>query len=201
MTKHQTHVPDDRLIDLCLEDQPLPVEEQHLAGCPACEARRSSLRSLLTETSDVVTAQADAYFTADRLAKQRTRILERLEHEVRHSRVIAFPAAHTSAPVFRVRPGMRWLAGAAAAGLLIGFVADHVAHRVPARSALPSVIGAVDVRDDTLHLVAAPLSEEEFLGLMELAVEGTAGSALRPLDDLTPRVWEVAVQSAPAHLP
>jgi len=29
---------------------------------------------------------------------------------------------------------------------------------------------------------------------MEMAVEGTAGSALRPLDDLTPRVWEVAAR-------
>lgn len=193
MTTHQTHVPDDRLIDLCLEAAPLAAEAQHLADCAACGERRSRLAGLLTEAGDVVAAQADAYFTDDRLARQRAHILERLEHEARHGRVITFPAAHAGTPAFRARPGMRWIAGAAAAGLLIGFVADHLAHRMPARPA-PSAIVAVDTQPDTLQLVAAPLSEEEFLGRMELAMEGTAGTALRPLDDLTPRVWEVAAQ-------
>jgi hypothetical protein len=38
------------------------------------------------------------------------------------------------------------------------------------------------------------MTEEEFLGRLEVAIEGTGGSALRPLDDLTPLVWEVAAQ-------
>jgi hypothetical protein len=200
--KHHAHVSDDRLIDFCLEAfgrgdacaAPTAAEQQHLTHCAACEARRSRLADLLTETCDVVAAQADAYFTADRLAKQRARVLERLEHEARHGRVITFPAAHGSAPAFRARPGLRWIAGAAAAGLLIGVVADHVAHRLPARQTPSANVVATDARPETLQLVAAPLSDEEFLGRMELAVEGTAGPALRPLDDLTPRVWEVAAQ-------
>jgi hypothetical protein len=202
MTKHHAHVSDDRLIDLCLEAfgrgdacvAPTASEQQHLADCAACEGRRSRLLDLLTETSDVVAAQADAYFTADRLAKQRAHVLERLEHEARHGRVITFPAAHGSGPAFRVRPGMRWIAGAAAAGLLIGVIADQVAHRVPARQAPGAIVVATDAHAEALQLVAVPLSDEEFLGRMELAVEGTAGSALRPLDDLTPRVWEVAAR-------
>ena len=193
MTKHHAHVSDDRLVDLCLDNSPLVAEAAHLADCPACEARRSRLAALLTEARDVMAAQADTYFTVDRLAKQRAHILERLEHEARHGRVITFPAAHGSTPAFRARPGMRWIASAAAAGLFIGFVADHMAHRVPAGQ-IRSAIIATDGRPQTLQLVVAPLSEEEFLGRMELAVEGTAGTALRPLDDLTPRVWEVAAQ-------
>lgn len=194
MTMGQMHLSDDRLIDVCLESGPLDAEAQHLADCPACEERRARLAGLIEEVRDVAAAQADAYFTPDRLARQRAHVLERLEHEARHGRVISFPAAQTHAPAHRARPGMRWIAGAAAAGLLIGFVAEHVAHRVPGRPSQPAVMAAVDSATGTLQLVAVPLTEEEFLGRMELAVEGTAGSALRPLDDLTPRVWEVAAQ-------
>ena len=194
MRKYDSHLSDDRLIDVCLEGAPLAEEAQHLADCPVCDERRSRLDDVLADTRDVVAAEADAYFSSDRLAKQRAHILERLDHEARHGRVISFPAAHAHTPVLRARPGMRWIAGAAAAGLLIGFVAEHVAHWIPGRPAQPAAIAVVDAVPDTLRLVAGPLSDEEFLGRMELAVEGTSGSALRPLDDLTPRVWEVAAQ-------
>lgn len=194
MTMHQSHLSDDRLIDVCLEDAPLEADAQHLAGCSACEERRLRLAGLLAEVRAVAAAQADAYFTPDRLARQRARVLERLEHEARHGRVISFPAAHAQTPALRARPGMRWIAGAAAAGLLIGFVAEHVAHRVPVRMSPPPALVAVDSGSDALQLVVAPVSDEEFLGRMEMAVEGAAGSALRPLDDLTPRVWEIAAQ-------
>lgn len=194
MTMGQMHLSDDRLIDVCLEDQPRGAEAQHLADCPECEERRVRLAGLLDEVRDVAAAQADAYFTPDRLARQRAHVLERLDHEARHGRVISFPAAHAHAPALRARPGMRWIAGAAAAGLLIGFIAEHAAHWVPGWPPQPAAMATVDATTETLHLVAVPLSEEEFLGRMEMAVEGTAGSALRPLDDLTPRVWEVAIQ-------
>lgn len=149
---------------------------------------------LMAEVGEVLAAQADVHFTDDRLAKQRAHVLERLEQEARHGRVITFPAAHAHVPALRARPAVRWIAAAAAAGLFIGFVAEHVAHRVPGRPASPPAIAGADGAPDTLSFIVAPLSEEEFLGRMEIAVEGTAGSALRPLDDLTPRVWEVAAQ-------
>lgn len=194
MTMRQNHLSDDRLIDVCLDGGSLAAEAQHLADCPACEERRARLVQLLAEVRDVAAAQADAFFTPDRLAKQRAHVLDRLEHEARHGRVITFPAAQGHAPALRARPGMRWVAAAAAAGLLIGFVAEHVAHRVPGRPSSPPAIAAADAPTEALQFVVGPLSDEEFLGRMELAVEGTAGSALRPLDDLTPRVWEVAAQ-------
>lgn len=204
MTMQQTHLSDDRLLDVCLDGAsggggaavaPTESEEQHLRSCAACEERRMRLALLLAEVREVAAAQADAYFTPDRLARQRARVLQRIEHEARHGQVITFPAAHAHAPSFRSRPGMRWIAGAAAAGLFIGLAAEHLAHWMPSRASQPAAIaGAVDAPPDALQLVAAPLSEDEFLGRIEIAAEGTTGAALRPLDDLTPRVWEVAAQ-------
>jgi hypothetical protein len=190
MTRGQHHLSDDRLIEVCLDRAPLADEAQHLTACAACEARRASLADLLTEVAVAVAAPADAHFTTDRLARQRARILERIEHEARHGRVITFPAAHAHGRTLPARPRMRWVAAAAAAGLLIGFVAEHVAHRIPSRQPQPSTMAAAGARPP----VGASLSEEEVLGRIETAMDGTAGSALRPLDDLTPRVWEVAAQ-------
>jgi hypothetical protein len=41
-------------------------------------------------------------------------------------------------------------------------------------------------------VTATGLSEEEFLGQMELALESTSGATLEPLHEMTPLVWEVA---------
>ena len=193
MTMRQGHPSDDRLINLCVDRRALDVEAQHLAGCPACTERRARLAHLLTDVSDVIAARGDAVFTAERLATQRARILQRIEHEARHARVISFPAAHPHASSLRTRPGMRWIAGAAAAGLLIGIMAGHFAHQLPHTTAVPvSPAPVAEQPVDAPQFVAVSLSEEELLGQMEMAVEGTGGSALGPLDDLTPRVWDVA---------
>jgi hypothetical protein len=106
--------------------------------------------------------------------------------------VITFPSNLSQRPSLRGRPGMRWVAGAAAAGLLIGVVAGHLAHVV-----VPNGSPTQAVRQPpgtTLHAVSTTLSEEEFLGMLEVAIEGTTGASLRPLDDMTPLVWEVAAQ-------
>ena len=193
MTMRQGHLSDDRLLNLCIDRRPMDVEAQHLAGCPVCTERRARLARFLTDVSDVIAAQSDAVFTVERLATQRARILQRIEHEVRHARVITFPAAHPHPSSLRGRPGMRWIAGAAAAGLLIGVMAGHLAHQLPHTTVVPASPATVaEVPVEAPQFVAVSLSEEELLGEMEMAVEGTGGSALGPLDDLTPRVWDVA---------
>ena len=97
-------------------------------------------------------------------------------------------------PALRARPGRRWIAGAAAAGLLIGLFAGHLAHVVPNQWRAPQAQPALQPDNATLHAVSTTMSEEELLGLLEVAIEGTGGASLRPLDDLTPRVWEVAAR-------
>jgi len=192
------HLSDDRLIDVCLDHAPAATEQQHLAACGVCRERRASLARLLTETSEVAVAQADAVFTEERLARQRAHILQRVEQESRQGRLISFPAGHTSSPsLLRARPAARWIAGAAAAGLFIGLLAGHLTHDFTAGRVMPSSMAASRVGASpaaSFQAVSTSLSEEEFLGRLEVAIEGTGGSALRPLDDLTPLVWEVAAQ-------
>ncbi len=193
------HLSDDRLIDVCLDHAPAAAEQQHLATCGVCEERRASLARLLTDTSAVAVAEADAVFTEERLARQRAHILQRVEQESRQGRLISFPAGHTSSPsLLRARPAARWIAGAAAAGLFIGLLAGHLTHDFTAGRVMPSSLAASRAASSpaaaALQAVSTSMSEEEFLGRLEIAIEGTGSSALRPLDDLTPLVWEVAAQ-------
>ena len=197
MKMQRRHLSDDRLIDVCFEVGLRPDEQQHLNGCASCTDRHSRLARMLAESSTVAAAEADAVFDEERLAKQQAHILQRVEHEGRPGRVIAFPANQPHAGSLRARPRTRWIAGAAAAGLLIGVLAGHLAHVLPGAY---GVYGVMPVDREmsqplpTLQAVSTTLSEEEFLGLLEVAIEGTGGSSLRPLDDLTPSVWEVAAQ-------
>ena len=138
-------------------------------------------------------------FPSDRLLRQQARILSRIDHEGRPGRVIAFPAAQTHEPVtFRARPGMRWVAAAAAVGLVVGVVAGHLAHDLRATPTQLTQTAAAPRPQETpepaLRAVSTTLTEEEFLGQLEAAIQGTGGMALRPLDDLTPRVWEVTAR-------
>jgi len=87
---------------------------------------------------------------------------------------------------------MRWIAGAAAAGLVIGLLAGHLAHDLPTAGVSPASQAGGPPEAATLQVVSTTLSEEEFLGRLEMAIDGAGGSALRPLHDLTPLVWELA---------
>ena len=191
-----SHLSDDRIIDVCLHPAPATAERQHLASCAVCEERRASLARILAETSDVAIAEADALFTDERLSRQRAHILQRVERESRQGRLISFPAGQATSPTpLRGRPAARWIAGAAAAGLVIGLLAGHLTHDFTSGRVLPPSRAAVlSPPAASVQAVSTTMSEEEFLGRLELAVEGTGGSALRPLDDLTPLVWEVAAQ-------
>ena len=190
------HLSDDRLIDVCLDHAPGETEQRHLASCQACEERRARLARLLDDAADVTAAEADVHFTEERLARQRAHILQRVELESRHGQLISFPAAHAAQPARLriIRPASRWIAGAAAAGLFIGLLAGHLAHDFTSGRVLPTQRAAFAPAETTIQAVSTTLSEEEFLGRLEVAIEGTGGSALRPLDDLTPLVWEVAAQ-------
>ena len=194
MMRHP-HLSDDRLIDVCLDRVPAASERQHLESCTVCEERRAGLARLLADASASARAETDAVFTPERLSRQHARILQRVEQEARLGRIISFPATHGQAPtMLRARPGMRWIAGAAAAGMVIGLLAGHLAHDLPAGGARPAWQAAGTPAAPSLQAVSTTMSEEEFLGRLEVAIEGTSGSALRPLDDLTPLVWEVAAQ-------
>jgi hypothetical protein len=146
---------------------------------------------LLDEIAVTATREADAVFTPERLARQQARILQRLEQDGRPGRVIAFPGHPQEGAAPRVRPATRWIAAAAAAGLLVGLLAGHLAHDLPGRTAPPAnALRATDAPPTTLHAVATTFSEDEFLGQLEMAADRPGGIALLPLHNATPRAWE-----------
>jgi len=196
MMKGQRHLSDDRLIEVCLDCAPAQPERQHLESCVECRARRDDIAQMLNDVSRAAIADADAAFSAERLARQQARILQRLDHEGRPARVIAFPAGYAAeAFALRSRPAMRWVAGAAAAGLIIGLLAGHLAHDFsmirPVRARQATAAAGLATEAPTLHAIATTISEDEFLGQIDLAIEGSGSTSLRPLDELTPSVWEV----------
>jgi hypothetical protein len=195
------HLTDDRLIELSMLEAPSATEQQHLSACARCDARRVRLQRLLENVSDAATAAADAAFPPERLARQHSRILARLLHEGRPARVIAFPAGHTQPePVAaRTRPRSRWIAAAAVAGLVVGVIAGRFGHDYtfnrPARVIVAHTAEQPELRAPgstaTIREVTASISEDEFLNQLEIAIDSPAAAALQPIDDLTPRAWDV----------
>jgi hypothetical protein len=194
---NQKHLTDDRLIEMCVAGTGTQATDPHLASCPECEGRRVTLTQMLCDLSDAAAADADAAFPEDWLARQRARILQRIDIEGRPGRVIAFPASHPQEPaVLRRRPASRWVAGAAAAGLVIGLLAGHLAHDLPGATRVvpPQVVANDSPAPLGLRAVSTTMSDDEFLGQVEIAIGSNGPAALRPLDVLTPRAWDVAAQ-------
>ena len=191
-----SHLSDDRLVDIGLTETPSGLEQQHLGACAPCETRRAAIAHMLDEVSQAAIEEADAAFPAGRLARQQMRILERLEHEGRPAKVIAFPAGHAPDSVLhRNRPAARWIAAAAVAGLVVGLAAGRFGPAGAPGFEAPQAVNrpaATPFRSEPqLRAVTVTLSDEELLGQIELAVDGRGGASLRSLDELTPRAWEV----------
>jgi hypothetical protein len=188
MMKAHNHLSDDQLIELCLGGAAHPV-----ADCALCEARRADLSALLDEVSASANEEVDAAFPADRLARQQARILQRLEQDGRPGRLITFPGHGQEPAPPRIRPGTRWVAAAAVAAFVIGLLAGHLAHDMPAATSATPVVRAIDTAPPgTLRAVATTFSEDEFLVQIDLAADSPGpGTALRALHDVTPRAWEV----------
>jgi hypothetical protein len=165
--------------------------ELHIHGCAECRARHDALRGLLAETSSAAQADADAAFPPDRLSRQHTRIMEGVELLTQAGRVISFPSAFGRVTPPSAASGSRWVAAAAAAGLVVGLLGGHLTHDLRVQ---PSATLAGRAPASAARAVVAPASqpgEEELLGQVEVAFEGRGPSALRPLDALTPVAWDV----------
>lgn len=149
---------------------------------------------LLDEVAAAAAHEADAVFTPERLARQQARILHRLEQDGRPGRIIAFPGQAAETTPLRARPGTRWIAAAAVAGLLVGLLAGHLAHDLPGGGASAPALRVNDAPEPGLRVVATTFSEDEFLDQIELAADQPGGAALLPLHNATPRAWEEAAR-------
>jgi hypothetical protein len=99
----------------------------HVSACARCAARYEALCLDLTDAARTAVEAADAAFPAERLLVQREHILRRIDTQ--GARVLPFPAtdigAHHAAST---RPLLRWVAVAAAAGLVVGLSAGQILH-------------------------------------------------------------------------
>lgn len=198
------HPAEDQLIALYFGDGDAAEGQrrvrQHVHGCETCTWRYAELVAPLERLRADAASEADEIFTPDRLAAQRAAIRERLEEGTRASRVIPFPANPVRLDrVATSRPMFRWIAAAAAAGLLVGVSAGRfirvnrpadvpvtrsasMARPSPARDALPIV-----------PVYRADAAEETLLSEVESAVTRHRIAALTALDDLTPHAREAVM--------
>jgi len=129
------HPTDERLLELYFEegavreDAKTGSDRQHLHGCEACTWRYTALTAPLQRLRQDASSEADEVFTPGRLAAQRAAIRHRLEPGAAGSpRVVAFPGAQPARQRLVRRPAARWMAAAAAAGLLVGVTVGRMAH-------------------------------------------------------------------------
>ena len=162
----------------------------HVEHCAQCRTRRDALRALLADTADAATADAEAAFPDERLTRQRQRIMERVEQLSRAGRVISFPTAFGRVSPSSAANRTRWVAAAAAAGLVVGLLGGHLTHDLRVQPG-GIVAGRAPAGGGRAAIVPAVQTEDDLLGQVEVAFEASGPSALRPLDALTPVAWDV----------
>ena len=169
----------------------------HVRECAQCRARYDAFAGWLSDTRAEALGEADEIFPAERLAAQRAQIVRRLEALERPARVIAFPRFSQSAVAVRRGP-QRWIAAAAAAGLIVGLGAGELrdfrraVHRGAPAGYLsgPPPAPVTQTAAGVLQPVVLT-SDDAFLYDSEEASTSSRVEALHALDALTPLVRDV----------
>lgn len=162
----------------------------HLASCAACRARFAQFTAWLEELRADAVAEADELFPAERLAAQQAQIFRRLEAAERPARVIAFPKFQPQM-VARSSHASRWVAAAAAAGLIVGVgVGQMMDFRHAAGSGLAGVETRRQVTGAPMARTAAAARDEAFLSDLDASIARPPVPELRAIDDLTPRAGD-----------
>jgi hypothetical protein len=201
------HLKDERLFDCYFRhrmgEPAEPRSANHLAGCADCTDRLRELAAFLDGVRDEADLQVNAAFPASRLMEQRQQIRRRLEHLHRSARVISFPARNLeTGPRGAGTLTARWVAGAAAAGLFIGFavggyLGPERLHRAKsptlATNTPPMSVQRTAPAPAVLAGSAAPepADDDAFLLELELALERPHAQELQPFDALTPHVSDI----------
>jgi hypothetical protein len=168
-----------------------PARHPHMSACAECRFRYTAFTSWLDEIRDEAHAEADQALPAERLAAQHAQIFRRLEALERPARVIAFPRS-TRPSISTGRVSQRWVATAAAAGLVIGIAAGQLVDLRRALQPVPRQAGSVvagggsPLRPGNLTPVST-LDEAFLYGDLEASARSARDSSLRAFDDFTPR--------------
>jgi hypothetical protein len=164
----------------------------HLQACPACRSRFGLFTSWLTDVRVDAAAEVDELFSAERLAAQQAQVFRRLEAAERPARVIAFPK-FTQPLTSGSSHGSRWIAAAAAAGLIVGV---GVGQMMDIRRSFggPPAASQIRVADasEVRTLSTNTGREEAFLSELDLTLSRPAVPELRALDEFTPHAGDQA---------
>ena len=175
-----------------------PAAHPHLQTCASCRGRFTEFSSWMEDLRVDAAAEADQVFPPDRLVAQRAQILRRIEAAERPARVIAFPKF--SRPLSsRSSHASRWIAAAAAAGLLVGV---GVGQMMDLRHAAARPADAVETRvavvpprparaESPIQTVSTTRGDEAFLSELDASLSRPSVPELRALDDLTPHAGEL----------
>lgn len=159
--------------------------EAHLHACVDCAAALAQLEHDLTVLAHRATAAADAAISSERLARQVDMIARRIDGQA--GRVLQFPlpARAARAP----RPLRRWVATAAACGLLFGLAAGRMlGPGATGEAGLGPIWSATEPRlPQSQPTIEPALADERLLGEVDAAIARTLHQEFRVLDELTPR--------------
>ncbi len=170
----------------------------HLAGCALCAARIRTLQASVDRVSAAAEAAFDDAVPAWRLARQRRRIMRRIQLAAgRHgsARILRFPASGVPATA-GARPLRRRLSLAAAAGLLVTMGIGQAIDRQRQPPATPRTAAAGAASQPAIGPPPEPpqaVGDEQFMRELEEALTSSRVTPLVALDEMTPRVRDIAI--------
>lgn len=182
------HLSDDALAEAWYAgDRPV-----HLDHCTLCAERALDMSRWLEQTRELGVSEADAAFPAERLAAQQSQILARLEQLDRPSKLLSFPRTVAAPAGAQLTPAerrvsSRWIAAAAAAGLVLGVLADRISLWQPAPQNARVTAAPAPVAPPP---VAEPARVDRSADMLLLDSELTQPQlhSLSAIDTLTPQV-------------
>ena len=170
--------------------------ETHLVECQSCANRFNELQAFVDGVNAETALSLDKTVSTVPLSTQRERIMRRVEIDTRrHSaRVLRFPGGviPTFATVNRAR---RWFIATAAAGILVGVTIGQLVHLHPEPATnIPLTVTRTPNPGPLSSTVTSTLApDEQFMEELELALANPRISELAALDEMTPRIREVAI--------
>jgi anti-sigma factor RsiW len=204
------HLQDDSLTDCYFAERRGealdPPAAEHLADCQSCAERYAEFERFMTSLRDEADAELDTWFPADRMRAQQHEIARRIESIGRAARVISFPGRITARRTpSSSRRAVRWIAGAAAAGLFVGVAAGTFfdfgyrfefgmrgRHNVAQRSVREKGGSTLPARMATAPAVTSE-ADDMFMSALDLALDRPHTSELVAFDALTPHVREIGL--------
>ncbi|MPY87630.1 MAG: hypothetical protein GEU99_06895 [Luteitalea sp.] len=166
---------------------------EHAAGCHVCRRRASQQRAALDDLSLAACDTLDTFFPTARLERQVAAVMRRLDVGRERGRILPFPT-RTAARLGSAVSPRRWIALAAAGGLLLGLVSgqflslDGTAARLANHAAWRTASAPAAERPNA-PLPSTPDDGEALLVEVDAALTSLRSPELRALDDLTPRTY------------